>query len=315
MKNYFWVIFLLFGLWACQKPSEEEDHLYSPSSLRQFERVLSDTNVFPPVINPHYVELHRDKMLILDLRSKDEFEHGHIEYARYIQQSDLVNYLNFVVHPSSYEDIVLVSQCGQGAVFSATLLQLLGYKNVFALRYGMAGWNKSFSFYYQPIKYDGLENYWESGKQHSVKTYEVDTSKFVSVDWEKRVSLLLRHSVKDFLVRADTILESGQKITILDYRPSDVYEMIHLKGAVNFDASEPFDNGKLLSLIPQTDDPVVIYSCHPYNAISLMAYLRLLGYNAYALSYGFHELLHSKIGKPFDPQKDFLELPVVIDAK
>ena len=318
MKRYLiLLIFPMLVVFSCQKTMDEHtsEQLLDLSSLDRFARVLSDTNLYPPVITPEYIYHHLDKSLVLDLRAQEEFKHAHIANSRNVKQSDLFNFLSFAVHPASFDDIVLVSQCGQGAVFAATLLQLLGYNNVFALSYGMAGWNKSFSNYYQPIKYKNeLDNYWQSGRQHSVVRYQVDTSKFSGVDWKQRGSMLLQHSVKDFLVRADSIVQDKNNFVILDYRPASAYEMIHLKGAVNLDASKDFNNYDLLSIVP-TDRPVVIYSCHPYKAIALMAYLRLLGYDAYALSYGFHELLHQKVGKPFEPLKEFKQLPVIIDAK
>ena len=311
--RFFPVFFII--LFSCQKvgnPGEEQmPHL---KELEQFARVISDTNLFPPVINPEYVAAHLDRVLVLDLRSSKDFDLGHIQGARNIKQSDMVNFLSFKVHPASYDDIVLVSQCGQGAVFASTILQLLGYNNVFALKYGIAGWNKSFSFYYKPIEYDGLDNYWESGKQHNVKTYSIDPSMFKQRDWKKRASKILAHSVKDFLIRADSALAQREKYTIIDYRSASVYERIHVKGAINYDVSQGFDNSRLLSLIPP-DKPVIVYSCHPYNAISLMAYLRLLGYRSFAFSYGFHLLLHQRAGKPFDPRIDFKQLPVVTKAK
>ncbi len=316
MGRYLLIFFLSITVVSCNKEGVVGDssHLNNKAALANFVEVLADTNNFPPVITPEYVYLNGEKTLFLDMRPDDEYKLGHIDNSRNVGQGELLHFFKYVVHPSSYEDVVLVSQCGQGAVYAASLLQLIGYHNVYALRYGMAGWNKSFSFYYHPVKYQDNDEYWESGSGPKPKQIVVDMEKFSGIDWRSRVASLLSHSVKDFLIQLDDIFRDPDKYVILDYRAQDVYQKVHLKGSINFPSDRPFDNDYLLSLLPE-NKPVVVYSCHPYNAISLMAYLRLLGYDAYALSYGFHELLHQRAGKPFEPKDDFKQLPVISAVK
>ena len=47
------------------------------------------------------------------------------------------------IKPFEFDRIVLVSNDGQHASYTTSLLRLMGYGNVYALRWGMSGWNKS----------------------------------------------------------------------------------------------------------------------------------------------------------------------------
>ena len=44
-----------------------------------------------------------------------------------------------------YNKVILVCYTGQTTSYSAAILQLLGYNNIYVLEWGMCGWNKKFS--------------------------------------------------------------------------------------------------------------------------------------------------------------------------
>ena len=54
---------------------------------------------------------------------------------------DLPSYFESGIKPFEYDRIILVSEDGQQASYTTCLLRLMGYGNVYAMRWGMSGWN------------------------------------------------------------------------------------------------------------------------------------------------------------------------------
>ena len=58
------------------------------------------------------------------------------------QFEELPAYFESGIKPFEYDRIILVSEDGQQASYTTCLLRLMGYGNVFAMRWGMSSWNK-----------------------------------------------------------------------------------------------------------------------------------------------------------------------------
>jgi rhodanese-related sulfurtransferase len=98
---------------------------------------------FPSLIKASivYKELGTNN-LVIDLRKPDLFRKGHIKGAVNISQEGLPEYLETKIKPFTFGKIILVCSTGQVSSYAASLLRLMGYGNVYAMRWGMSAWNK-----------------------------------------------------------------------------------------------------------------------------------------------------------------------------
>ncbi len=85
------------------------------------------------------------KMLVIDLRPAADYKKGHIKSAVNKRFEDLPAYFESGIKPFEYDKIILVSEDGQQASYTTCLLRLMGYGNVYAMRWGMSGWNVKFA--------------------------------------------------------------------------------------------------------------------------------------------------------------------------
>ena len=101
-----------------------------------------NTRQFPSMIKaPTVLENLDKKMLVLDIREAEQYKKGHIKGAKNIEFSKLPDYFVKDIKPFQYDKIVLVCQYGQKSGYATALLRLMGYGNVYSMRWGMASWN------------------------------------------------------------------------------------------------------------------------------------------------------------------------------
>jgi phage shock protein E len=77
--------------------------------------------------------------LVLDVRERDEFWHGHIPNARHLARGTLELEIEKRV-PDPTTEIVIDCGAGNRAALSAENLQRMGYKNVRSLAGGLQAW-------------------------------------------------------------------------------------------------------------------------------------------------------------------------------
>ena len=101
---------------------------------------------FPSLIKASVVNEEIDKnILVIDLRSSKQFSEGHIKGAVNKQFEELPSYLETGIKPFEYDKIIIVSDDGQVSSYTASLLRLMGYGNVYSMRWGMSAWNDSYA--------------------------------------------------------------------------------------------------------------------------------------------------------------------------
>ena len=105
-----------------------------------------NSQYFPSLIKASVVnEELGGKNLVLDLRSPELFARGHIKGAVNKQFSELPEYFQSGIKPFEFDKIILVCEDGQVSSYTTALLRMMGYGNVFAMRWGMGGWNKAYA--------------------------------------------------------------------------------------------------------------------------------------------------------------------------
>ncbi len=255
--------------------------------------------------------LGKEDFLVIDVRKPVHFEEGHIKGAKNVKYYDILNYFKNEINPDNYEKIVMVCYSGQSASYLTSLLNMLGYDNVYAMKFGMSSWNK-----------ENAKNYWlknisdkyieqletdehpknKAGEYPKLFTGEKDAKKIL----EKQAENILMDPFKSKLVSADEVFNNKEKYYVINYWPKDHYLQGHIPGAVQYTPKKSLSKDTFLNTLP-TDKPIVLYCFTGQHASMVAAYLNLLGYDARVLKYGANSFMHSKLVKnkwhPFTSKK------------
>ena len=254
---------------------------------------------FPSIINPSVVyEELGNKISIIDLRNPDTFKQGHIEGAKNVQFSELPNYFNHI-KPDEYDKIILVSYAGQISSYATSLLQLMGYKNVYSMKWGMSAWNKDFAANSWFVSVSGdFENKLELQEHDRAAVGDLPNNNTGKVSGEEiaqsRFEKVFEQGLSDVMISAKEVFEHPGKYYIINYDRRDKYESGHIPGAVRYRPNVTLGYVSEMQSIP-TDKEVVVYCNTGQNSGFAVAYLRLLGYDAKSLTFGNNSFMYNKM--------------------
>lgn len=249
-------------------------------------------------------------VLVLDIRNSFDYDAGHIKFAENVAMSDLIDYakekdLNY------YEKVVVVCYTGQSAGYATSVLRHLGYNNVYDLKWGMCSWGKKFaekkwlantsSKYEKDLVSDaapksakGAYPIIETGKTNADSILEYQAKKLLAEGFGKAA------------IKVDTLFANLDKYYIINYWPEDKYKFAHIPGAIQYTPKKTLKTTADLSTLP-TDKPIVVYCYTGQHASFVVAYLRILGYNARSLVYGANSfmngILKEKNWNAFTPEQ------------
>ena len=233
---------------------------------------------------------------VVDIRSNDEYIAGHINGAINVQPKDIIDYLDKNVSPSSYDKLIIACHSGQTASYVTSILRLLGYSNVYAMKYGMGSWNRSLDKW-QPNVSNKYANNLEESDNPKGKVYafpEISTGEHCGAEiLEERAKTVLSTPFKHLKINADRAF-SDSSFYIINYWPKDKYMKGHIPGSVQYTPKEDLKSSKFLNTLP-TDKKILVYCFTGQNAAFTIAYLRLLGYNAFTLGFGANSFMHSTL--------------------
>jgi rhodanese-related sulfurtransferase len=238
-------------------------------------------------------------VLIIDMRPFKEFSAGHIKDAVNKKFEDLPSYFETGIKPFSYDKIVLVSDDGQIAAYTTCLLRLMGYGNVYAMRWGMSAWNNKYAI---EGWLKGISGKYESNLEAKVNekadTYPLPELKTGLTSGQEigaaRFSQLFRAGEAGLLIDAGEVFANPGKYYIINLDRKDKYEDGHIPGAVRYKPEATLSFPEEMSTIP-TDKPVVVYCGTGHNSAFATAYLRLFGYDAHTLKFGNNGFMHDKM--------------------
>ena len=236
------------------------------------------------ILNYNGTRLH-----LVDLRPGSEYRAGHLPAAVNVEMPELLEYIENRIDPGSFDTIALISSDGQDAYFATTLLRILGYDNVYALRLGMgwhrqfadSAWGKHISSAYQ----DRLST--EASPPKQEHPYPVVKTSFTDgyLLLRGRAAGLLASGYKQYKISVAEVFEKTGDYYIVNYWPPHEYEVGHIPGAVQYNPKKSLNRKAELNTLP-TDRTVVIYCHQGFMSASATAYLMLLGYDARSLAFG-----------------------------
>ncbi|MCA1756166.1 MAG: hypothetical protein LC649_01755 [Bacteroidales bacterium] len=256
---------------------------------------------FPSLINASIVheEMGADNYLVIDIRSAAEFRVGHIAGALNIDFRDLPTFFESGIKPFEYERIILVSSDGQDAAYTTGLLRLMGYGNVYAMRWGMSSWNKEYA---EKGWYAGVSSGYGSELTTDITPApaalnmpDPNTGMLTGETIASaRFGLLFAEGLENVLIGADEVFADPSQFYIINYERRDKYESGHIPGAVRYKPGAMLGFVEEMATIP-ADKTTVVYCGTGHNSAFVTAYLRLFGYDARTLEFGNNGFMYDRM--------------------
>jgi rhodanese-related sulfurtransferase len=261
-----------------------------------------NSKVFPSLIKASIVNESLGKnMLVLDLRSPNQFTDGHIKGAVNKKFEDIPSYFETGIKPFEYDKIVLVSEDGQVSSYATCLLRLMGYGNVYSMRWGMSAWSNKFA---QEGWLKGVSGRFESALENTVNERpssiampELKTGLMTGSEiGTARFRKLFEEGTDNLLITSDEVFSDPKKYYIINLDRKDKYEDGHIPGSVRYKPEGFLGYTDEMATIP-VNKPVLVYCGTGHNSGFATAYLRLFGYDAHTLKYGNNGFMYDKMVK------------------
>jgi rhodanese-related sulfurtransferase len=261
-----------------------------------------NSKVFPSLIKASIVnESLGRNILIVDLRSVKQYAEGHIKGAVNKKFEEVPSYFETGIKPFEYDKIIMVSEDGQVSSYITCLLRLMGYGNVYSMRWGMSAWNIKYA---KEGWFNGVSGKYETKLQNTVNERpallgmpELKTGLMTGPEiGAARFHKLFAEGTTDILITADEVFSHPQKYYIINLDRKDKYEAGHIPGSVRYKPEGTLGYTDEMASIP-FDRPVVVYCGTGHNSGFATAYLRLFGYDARTLKYGNNGFMYNKMVK------------------
>lgn len=233
------------------------------------------------------------KYYILDIRSSADFTNGHIQGAKNITFSNILT----EAANSGGKPILMVCYTGQTACYATGLLRLYGFSSAQALKWGMSGWNSANAGPWNNNIGDiamGNAN-WNYENATANNVYKDPIISSFSADGteilKKRVEQIVADGFKT-VSGADVLANPGNYFVNNFFNVNDYKNFGHIDNAYRINPLLLIDNS-YQGLDSDGNTKVVTYCYTGQTSAIITAYLRVLGYNAYSLSFGMNGLYNS----------------------
>lgn len=246
--------------------------------------------------------LQNNNILIIDLRPANQYHEGHIAHAVNIQPDEVLDYFMYKIDPVSFEMIFFTCNTGNASGHVTAILRLLGYDNVYAMRFGLSGWDLHIA-----------EKYWLAnvsshleGKM-DIRSYpknpagsypaisaEAETAYAILIEQAKEA---LKLKVAVYTISLSDFERNPDDFYTICYWPLEKYETNgHLPGAIQYDPKVSLLHDSYLNTLP-IDKTIVVYCYSGQHSAFVAAYLHLLGYDARSLAYGANGFIHETMAR------------------
>jgi rhodanese-related sulfurtransferase len=260
------------------------------------------SQVFPSLIKASIVKENLDKnILIIDLRSSKHFSEGHIKGAVNKKFEELPSYFEIGIRPYEFEKIIMVCEDGQISSYTTSLLRLMGYGNVYSMRWGMSAWNdeyakagwlKGVSGKYEESLENKVNERPSANSMPQLNTGKTTGSEIAAVRFRK----LFEEGTGNVFISSDEVFGNPHKYFIINLERKDKYEDGHIPGAVRYKPEGTLGFTDEMASIP-FDRTVIVYCGTGHSSGFATAYLRLFGYDARTLKYGNNSFMYNKMIK------------------
>ncbi|MBS3992286.1 MAG: hypothetical protein KGZ87_01050 [Bacteroidetes bacterium] len=245
--------------------------------------------------------LKNSKYLVIDIRKDTDYDKGHIKGAVNLKSEDLIKYFDKKIKPENFEKITLVCYSGQSAAYYTGIMRLLGYNNVYTLKWGMSSWGKNFAqnIWTKNIKSDFADKLETTANQKPAKgaTPTLTTGKTDAKEILKaRAEIAIATAYRDFINKPEDVIANPENYYIVNYWDENQYNAGHIKGSVRYQPKNSLNFTEDLTTLP-TDKKIIVW-CHTgQTAAYVTAYLHMLGYDVGNLAYGANGFMNNTLIK------------------
>lgn len=240
------------------------------------------------------------KLYIIDVRAAADFTgKGYIQGAVNVTLGNLVTHIKGI-NTANYDRIVIVCYSGQTSGYATALLRLLGYNNVFSLKFGMSSWNSQVATNWTSSIGNNYTNLVTTNypKAAAGNLPTLNTGKTTGKEiLEARINTLLASSnpFGDINVAWSVATSNLSGYYIVNYWPANHYALGHLTGAIQYTPKVDLALATNLKTLP-TDKPVLVYCYTGQTSAQTAAILKVMGYDAKSLSFGMNIMAYDWMG-------------------
>lgn len=259
-----------------------------------------NSNNFPSLIKASIVHSSLDShILLIDLRTAENFSRGHIRGAINKRFEELPVFFESGIKPFEFDKIILVCDDGQVSSYTTCLLRLMGYGNVYAMRWGMSAWNDNYA---QEGWLKGVSGKFEGSLEKTAHERpapqgmpDMNTGKVTGAEiGTARFAKLFAEGTTNILITADEVFADPSNYFVINLERKDKYDEGHIPGAIRYKPEATLGFADEMATIP-SDKTVVVYCGTGHNSGFATAFLRLFGYDARTLKYGNNSFMFDKM--------------------
>lgn len=232
-----------------------------------------------------------DKYYIIDIRSASDYEKGHIQGAKNVAFGNILD----EGAAAGSKPVLVVCYTGQTACYATALMRMYGYTDTQALKWGMSGWNETTASSWNNNignEADGHAN-WTYGAEPSKQVFSDPSISSLSTSGATIVNNRIEDVVAEGFktVKGTDVLNSPTSYYINNYFSATDYASFgHIDGSYRINPLTLADNS-YKNLDPSAK--VVTYCYTGQTSAVVTACLRVLGYDAYSLTFGVNGLYNS----------------------
>lgn len=236
------------------------------------------------------------KVYIMDVRSATMFAAGHIEGAVNVAEGDVLSHLEGV-DLSGYNEVSIVCVSGQVAGWATCLLREMGYDKVYSMKWGMCSWHEDFASAWNGNVGSGYSTKFVSDLSEKGPVGDLpnlNTGKETGQEiLESRMATVLAEGFSAAATTHTEVFANLDNYYIINYWPVSKYvDPGHIPGATQYTPKESIGLDLHLKTLP-AGKTIVVYCDSGQNSANLVAYLRLIGYNAKSLKYGTNSMIYN----------------------
>jgi len=233
------------------------------------------------------------KYYIIDIRSANDYAAGHIQGAKNVAFKDILAEGT----AAGSKPVLIVCYTGQTACYATALMRLYGFRSTQALKWGMSGWNPTTAgSWNNNIGNIAVGNSNWSYSSATTNTVNPDPSIYALTQdgatmLKSRVELAVQEGFKT--AKGADVLASPSSYFINNYfSETDFGTFGHISQAYRILPLKLADNS-YKGLSPNAGSNIITYCYTGQTSAVVTACLRVLGYDAYSLTFGMNGLYNS----------------------
>lgn len=270
-------------LTSCGKTTDESQIL-----VDFLESVDSPVTVAAPGIAKYITAADLQALLpndayIIDVRSEEDYNLGHIEGATWVSASSVIAHLDGA--DTGSKQIVIACYTGQTAAFVTSLVNLSGY-SAKSLKFGMSGWNNTLDKIAPNSKnlVDMVTTVTEKAAEGTLPVLETGFETAQEI-LDARIAAVNEAGFSEVAITSAKLMESPEDYYIVNYWPATDYDKGHIDGAIQYTPNVDILSTEALKTLP-TDKTIVVYCYSGQTSAFTATYLQVLGYDAKTLKFG-----------------------------